>query len=143
MILAAVLLVAAFILAIKVLKTLFEVAMVAGISAVFYSIMAVSFDYPLELNSVMFFSALGTGLYVGYSILLPLLGLGWDVVKLPFNLAGKLSGKAEELKRSRRLSKIEDTLNRHDEKLGEDEETSKTKEVVLDKVSKNKDSSQD
>lgn len=146
LVLAAALLIGAFVLAIKVLKTLFEAATVAAISAVFYIIMAVSFDYPLNMDTILGFTALGTGLYVAYSVLFPLLGLGWGVLTLPYDAAKYLSSKFRSLKKSRRLSKIEKTLNRHEEKLNEEEEESgtKTKEVVLDKVAgKDDDSNQD
>lgn len=136
MILAAVLLAGVFVVAIKVLKAAFEVATVAAISAAFYIVLAASFDFSLTLDSVLWFTSLGTGLYVVYSILFPLLELGWDVVTIPYDTWNWMNKKFGEAKRSRRLSKIEDTLNRHEDKLdGEKEEKeSKTKEVVLDKV---------
>lgn len=141
-VIAGVLLVGAFLLAIKVLKTMFEAAVVAGISAIFYVVMAVSFDYPLKTETVLGFAAFGTVLYVGYSVLLPILGLGWDIVTLPVDFLRFASKRYRKLKKSRRLSKIEKTLKKHDEKLDDDEDGSKTKEVVLDKVA-GKDTSQD
>lgn len=136
MILAAALLIGVFIVAVKILKAAFEVATVAVISAAFYTVLAASFDFPLTVDSVLWFTALGTGLYVTYSILFPLLELGWGVVTVPYDTWNWFNKKLGEAKRSRRLSKIEDTLNRHEEKLDDDEEEegSKTKEVVLDKV---------
>jgi phosphate/sulfate permease len=143
LILSAALLIGAFMVAIKVLKTMFEAAVVAGISAVFYAIMATSFGYPLGFDNVLFFAALGTGLYVGYSVLLPLLGLGWGLLKLPFDFASYAAEKFGGIKRHRRLSKIEKTLNKHEDKLEDEEEKEDTtKEVVLDKVA-GKDSSSD
>lgn len=144
LVIAAALLIGAFVVAIKVLKTIFEAATVAAISAAFYAVMAVSFGYPLNLDTVLGFSALGTVLYVGYSVLIPLLGLGWGIMKLPFEAFSWFSGVYSRIRRSRRLSSIENTLKKHDEKLdGEEEDSgSNTKEVVLDKVA-GKDSNQD
>lgn len=144
LVIAAALLIGAFVIAIKVLKTLFEAATIAAISAAFYAVMAVSFDYPLGIDTVLAFSALGTVLYVGYSILIPLLGMGWSVLKLPFEAFSYFSSGFEKLRRSRRLSKIENTLKKHDEKLeDEEDDSSSTKEVVLDKVAGKDSSSQE
>ncbi|WEL19435.1 hypothetical protein [Candidatus Nanohalococcus occultus] len=137
----ALLLVGVFLVAIKVLKTMFEVATVAAISGAFYTFMAVSFDFPLNLQTVLGFAGLGTGLYVAYSILLPLLGLGWDVLTVPVDVATWVSSKYKGFKKSRRLSKIESTLKDHDQKLKDEDSGKKTKEVVLDKVKEKKEES--
>ncbi|MFB6245864.1 MAG: hypothetical protein ABEJ03_05975 [Candidatus Nanohaloarchaea archaeon] len=135
---AALLLVAAFILSLKILKTAVETLLVAAISGAFYAVMAVSLGYPVNLDSIATFAAAGTVLYVLYSVVLPLMRFAWTGAKAPFKLVSWFGARLKSLKEEKRMERLESMVRSHEEKLEEDEEDGEveTKEVVLDKVAR-------
>jgi len=139
-ILSALLLVTAVAIALKLLKTVFETVTVAGISAVFYILMATAMNFKIDSSSVLTFAALGTAIYVGLSVSVPLIRFVWDIISFPFNVLNRIRSKMKDFRESKRLSKINEKLKKHEDKINKEASERDVKEVVLDRV-KEKDSS--
>lgn len=144
-----VLLIAAFVVAFKVMQMVFETILVAGLSAGFYLSLVHFFQYTFSLDRLLLFAFLGATLYMAYSFLASAYSVASTVLEVPYHvvkplfqfLAGstkKLYGYTAAvysyLKNRENERPVKDAGEETSEGQGGDEETEDVKEVVLDKV---------
>jgi len=134
------LLIAAFVVAFKVMQMVFETILVSVISGGFYLALVYFMSFPFSFERVLLFAFLGATLYMAYSFLASmysiassLIGIPYHIVKyifmIPVTAVKKLYGHMKEKKRLKEIrSESRDYSN--------DEDSEGVKETVLDKVGK-------
>lgn len=149
-ILLIVALIAAFVIAFKVMEMIFDTLMIAGISAAFYIGLRVIQGGQISINDVLLFTVLGSSLYMAYSLLASLYRIGATVLPIPYHIVKTVLKPFEYLwDKLEDLSEKDDfapkqTNNQKEKKREEDEEDKSeksTKEVILG--SKDKDEEED
>lgn len=133
-VLLMILLVAAFVIAFRVMEMIFETLLVSGLSAVFYGVYTYMFFGAIpSLNNVLLFAFLGASLYMGYNFLESAYKIVSLAVKIPLKILGialipvkKLFGGLKaEVRDYRRKKPVPGPASDDDKDV---------KEVVLDKV---------
>lgn len=136
-----VLLIVVFVIAFKIMKMVFETITVSVLSAVFYIALTQLFSFSFSFNQMLTYAFMGAVFYMAYSFLASAYSLAQTVLKIPYHIImiglypfKKLYSKArEEIKiwnYRRKNNKSVETDNSTD--------SGSTKEVVLDKVKKDK-----
>jgi predicted membrane protein len=135
-----ILLIAAFVIAFKVMKMVFQTILVSVLSGVFYVAITILFyDSMPTINNTLMFAFLGSTFYMIYSFLVSAYGIASKVIAIPYHflmimvkpfiwIYGKLK---EEYKLKQVRQKIERGQNSQDFSPNKDKST---KDVVLDKV---------
>lgn len=129
-----ILLVAAFVLAFRVMEMVFETLLVSALSAVFYGVYTYIFYSSVpKLNNVILFAFLGASLYMGYHFLESAYRVVSLAVKVPVKIFGWIM---IPVKKSYRWLKSEiHDYRKTDPVPGPASNDEKdVKEVVLDKV---------
>lgn len=128
-------LVAAFVIAFKVMEIVFEVFLISLLSGVFYVGMSQVFGYPLTINDIALFSLAGTVFYILYSVLASVYSTASSMAEIPGMMAGLLLQRLRP--RERIKDKIKEYKRGKEEKVRNDssEGGGNVKEVVIDKVS--------
>lgn len=137
-----VLLIAAFIIAFKIMKMVMQTVLVSVLSAGFYVSLVFLFDYSFSFNSLLFFSFLGSGLYMGYTFLASAYKLVERIIVIPYKLVllGLIPFKIayRELKDHWETEELKKKIGSR-ETSKDDNGSYTTKEVVLDKVKEDDD----
>lgn len=136
-----VLLIVVFIVAFKIMKMVFETITVSVLSGVFYLALTQLFSFNFSFNQMLTYAFMGAVLYMAYSFLASAYSLARTVLKIPYHLImvglypfRKLYSKARE------EIKIWNYRRKRDKgsKSQKSSSSGSTKEVVLDKVKKDK-----
>ncbi len=137
-----VLLVITFVVAFKIMTMVLETVIVSVLSGVFYIALGSVLGYSTNLNMMLFYAFLGASLYMGYSVLSSAYGVAAMLIEIPYK-AVKLFilpfRKAySHYKEKKKLEDYRRDKNNKDKSSSSDEDKN-TKEVVLDKVTKDGD----
>lgn len=80
------LLIAAFIVAFKVLKMIMQTVTVSLLSAAFYVGLVYLFSYPLSVDRLLLFAFMGATLYMGFSFLISAYSIAARVLEIPYRI---------------------------------------------------------
>ncbi len=133
------LLILAFVVAFKVLKMVMQTLLISVLSAAFYTALVfIGFFNGFEFNQLLFFSFLGSGLYLFYSVLAStytvmskILSVPYKVIVLsmiPFKIVYR------DIKDHLTKEKIKEKTKSVKADVKEDDNPNDPKEVVLDKL---------
>lgn len=128
------LLIGGFIIAFKVMEVVFEMVMVSLLSGLFYVALWWAFSYPLSLQRVLTFSALGTILYFAYGFIASVYRVSSELADVPVKAGQILFRRAREIEVD--TQKLRDRFRGEGDVSGEEADQD-VKEVVLDNL-KNK-----
>lgn len=135
-------LIAAFVIAFKVMEMIFDTMLIAGISAAFYIGLRVIQGGAISINDVLLFTFLGASVYMTYSFLASLYKIGAKVLPIPIHIIEAVLTpfkmiwtKMEEIKNNQKDYSPKKTRNqkKKEEKKNEEEDrkNQSTKEVIL------------
>lgn len=140
-----VLLVVVFVAAFKIMSMVFETVMVSALSAGFYAALSQVLNYSFSFNQMLTYAFLGAVLYLTYSFLASAYSIARTVLKIPYHIImlglKPFKWAYEKIREEVKLRQ----LKKKAEKRGKSGSNTKsgdsgsTKEVVLDKVQKDKD----
>jgi hypothetical protein len=126
------------------MKMVFQTILVSGLSAVFYVVLTVFFFNSMPtINNTLMFAFLGSTFYMGYSSLISAYSIAAKVISIRYH-GLKLMFKPvfwiyAKLKEEYKLKKVREKLERTDSSKDFSPNRDKsTKEVVLDKVKRDK-----
>lgn len=80
------LLIAAFVVAFKIMQMVFETILVSVISAGFYLSLVYLFNYSFTLERLLLFAFLGATLYMAYSFLVSAYGIVSTLLEIPYRI---------------------------------------------------------
>lgn len=130
------LLIAAFIVAYKVMKIVFQTVTVTVLSGAFYVALAYLLNLSFSLNHLLFYAVLGASLYMGFTLLASAYRVAGSLISIPYKILKIASVPLIWLYRSVRnkadVSSMKNIKKKTGRKSGSSQE--ETKEVVLDKV---------
>jgi len=150
-ILLIVTLIAAIVIAYKVMEMIFDTILISGISAAFYIGLRTLQGGNIALNDLLLFTVLGSAIYMIYSLLASIYKLGTTIIPIPIHIiqAGlkpvRYAGnKIKELadKKEGYAPKQNNAQKKKKQKQKEDQEDKKgktTKEVILSNQKQDKD----
>jgi hypothetical protein len=119
-------LVAAFVVAFKVMEMIFDTVIISVMSAGFYLVMRYIQGGNISINDLLLFTFLGAGLYMVYSTLATAYRAGSTIIPLPYKIFKTLLSPLKYL-----LAKLrEQRKSKNSRSKGGDDDKS-TKEVVL------------
>ncbi|QGA80350.1 hypothetical protein [Candidatus Nanohalobium constans] len=133
-------LIAAFVIAFKVMEMIFDTMLIAGISATFYIGLRMIQGGPISINDVLLFTFLGASLYMTYSLLASLYKLGATVLPIPVHIIEAALkplqytwSKIEELKERDDFAPKQTNSQKQKKQKEEEKDKSEksTKEVIL------------
>lgn len=131
-----VLLIAAFVVAFKIMKMVFQTILVSVLSGVFYLALVFFFNYQFSLNNLLMFSFLGSSLYMAYSFLASAYSVASRLLEIPHKLIiyGLKPFKLvyRKVRDHYRMKRVKRSMDNSPGK--KEEESQETREVVLDKV---------
>lgn len=144
------LLVAAFIIASKIMEIIFDTLLVSAISAGFYLALRTIQGGPITINDLLLFTFLGATLYMTYSTIASIYKIAKKVVPIPFTITKTLLKPVKyTAKKTKKLMEKQDDYSpnqKNSEKTGKKQEkTDKektTKEVILGNQKKEKEENQ-
>lgn len=135
-----VLLIAAFVVAFKVMKMVFQTVVVSVLSALFYVVLSIMFfETTPTLNNTLMFAFLGSTFYMVYSFLISAYSIAAKIIPIPYHIlrytAKPFVWLYNKAKEEYKLKQVRQKLERGDgaQDFAPKEEKS-TKDVVLDKV---------
>jgi len=139
-------LVIVFYLAYKILSMVTQTILIAALSGIFYATLTSFLDLQLTLQNVLFFSLTGAALYLLYTIIETTVSIATHLIKIPVKLIeiiiypirkliGRTKKKLNESKNKSNQNNNKKTETKKQEKNNTKDEKD-TKEVVIDKVSK-------
>lgn len=138
-----VLLIVVFVVAFKIMKMVFETITVSVLSAVFYVALTQLFSFSFSFNQMLTYAFMGAVFYMAYSFLASAYSLAQTVLKIPYHIImvglypfKKLYSKAKEEIKIRNYRRKN---NNKSVETSKSNDSGSTKEVVLDKVKKDKD----
>ena len=137
-----VLLIAAFVVAFKVMKMVFQTMLVSVLSGVFYVVLSfMFFDSMPTINNTLMFALLGSTFYMAYSFLISAYSISAKVIAIPYHglllLFKPFFWLYGQLKEEYKMKKVQEKIERGDTSQDfSPKEDKSTKDVVLDKVRK-------
>jgi hypothetical protein len=138
-----VLLVVVFVAAFKIMSMVFETVMVSALSAGFYAALSQVLNYSFSFNQMLTYAFLGAVLYMSYSFLASAYSIARTVLKIPYHLImiglKPFKWGYEKVKEEVKLRKMRKKAERKKSSSTKSNDSGSTKEVVLDKVQKDKD----
>lgn len=141
-VLLLILLIAAFVVAFKVMKMVFQTILVSVLSALFYvALMILFFNSTPTINDTLMFAFLGSTFYMVYSFLVSAYSITAKLIAIPYHVL-KFMAKPfiwlyGEVKEEYKLKKVREKIERGDSPQDFSPNKQKsTKDVVLDKVRK-------
>jgi hypothetical protein len=151
-------LIAAFVVAFKIMEMVFETILVSILSGAFYIGLSFILDYSFSLNNMLLFAFLGSTLYMLYSFLASaytifskLIGIPYSILASLFKYIRAAAGETHEKKvkqktknYTERMELLADKIEAKAQRSANKKKNKDVKEVVLDKVSEsNKDEKED
>jgi len=137
-----ILLIAAFVIAFKVMKMVFQTILVSVLSAVFYVALTVLFfNGTPTINNTLMFAFLGSTFYMVYSFLISAYGIASKFIAIPYHflmfLAKPFIWLYGKIKEDYKLKQVREKIERGEGVQDFSPKKDKsTKDVVLDKVRK-------
>jgi hypothetical protein len=142
-VLLIVLLVVVFVAAFKIMSMVFETVMVSALSAGFYAALSQVLNYSFSFNQMLTYAFLGAVLYMSYSFLASAYSIARTVLKIPYRLImiglKPFKWGYEKVREEVKLRKMRKKAERKKTSSTDSNDSGSTKEVVLDKVQKDKD----
>lgn len=133
------LLVVVFVVAFKVMKMVFETIAVSALSAGFYTALSFVLSYSFSFNQMLSYAFLGATLYMVYSFLASAYSLARTALSIPYHILVLIGRPVKKgfsyIRKQYRLWKVRKDKESSANETGEDDDSSSsTKEVIIDKV---------
>lgn len=133
------LLILAFVVAFKIMRMVFETITVSVLSAGFYTALSFLMGFSFSFNQMLTYAFLGATLYMTYSFLASAYGIAKLLLEIPYKvvllLLKPVKQGYEYSKKKYRLWKIrKDKQSSSGPGDGDEDDTSSTKEVIIDKM---------
>lgn len=130
MVLLVAALIVVMVVAYKVLEMVFDVAIVAVISGVFYTVLTYIFATPFSFNDLLLFTVLGAALYLAYTTLYTAFKAGTALAKIPIKVISAIWGGLKKIIEKLRSGNDQDSSSENDNSDSSDGKS--RKEVILE-----------